>query len=304
MTNKKQTILRLIIYLFISFGIPFILVFIYVANFGWTINTNWYSPLAAFSMFCPMIANILTRIITKEGFNNSYIKMKIKGNIRYFVIALIFPFMCGISIAVFTALLIFPENVLGNMIEHFRFTDFLVLTAYLAAVTIASIFQGFGEEFGWRAYMLPKLETLMPFPAAIIFGGIIWGMWHAPIIACGHNFGTDYPGHPWVGIGLMCISCICIGLYLTALTKSCKSVLPAALAHIAINNISGSLSGTMLSYIDIPESTMAELGIDFSYSLLFVVITSLFALATGIIILLLSQKAKSINSDIIPDQTQ
>lgn len=290
MTNKKQTIKRLVIYLLISFGIPYILIFIYISKFGWTINNDWYGPLASTAMLCPMIANILTRIITKEGFDGSLIKMKIKGNIRYFVIALVFPFICGIISAVLSALFIFPENSLLNMMQHFKVTDYLVMCAYLSAVTVTAIFQGFGEEFGWRAYMTPKLETLMPFPAAIVVGGTIWGLWHAPLIACGHNFGNDYAGSPWLGIGLMCIACICIGLYLTALTKASKSVLPAALAHIAINNIAGGVSGTMLNYIDIPETTLDELNSAFSYSILFMSVISFTALAAGIIIFLSKRK--------------
>ena len=30
--------------------------------------------------------------------------------------------------------------------------------------------------------------------------GIVWGLWHAPIIAMGHNYGTDYLGAPWLGM--------------------------------------------------------------------------------------------------------
>ncbi|MBQ8135086.1 MAG: CPBP family intramembrane metalloprotease [Clostridia bacterium] len=290
MTNKKQTIRQLVIYILLSFGIPFILVFLYIANFGWTTDNDWYSPLVSFVMLCPMAANILTHVITKEGTENLCLRIKIKGNIRYFAVALIFPFICGIIIAVLASLMIFPENSLINMAEHFKTTDFLVMCPYLAAVTMASVFQGFGEEFGWRAYMMPKLEKLMPLPAAIIVGGIIWGLWHAPIIACGHNFGTGYTGYPWLGIALMCISCICLGTYLTALTKASKSVIPAALAHIAVNNICGSVSGTMLSYIDIPETTLAQLNAEFSHSLLFMIVVSASALTTGVLILVKNKK--------------
>ena len=283
-TLHTPHLIRLVIYLIISFGIPFLLIFIYIANFGFTVENDWYGPLASFAMFCPAIANIITRLVTKEGTENLCLKIKFKGNIRYFLIALIFPIICGIITALIASLTLFPENSLSNMFQHFRYNDFAVLILYVVSVTIAAVFMGFGEEFGWRAYMMAKLEKLMSPSAALIVGGIIWGLWHAPLVACGHNFGNDYPAYPWLGIILMCISCVCIGVYLTALTKASHSVLPAALAHIAINNMCGAISGTMLSYIDIPESELMKISSEFSYSLLFMITMSVSALAAGIAI--------------------
>ena len=39
----------------------------------------------------------------------------------------------------------------------------------------------FGEEFGWRGYLLPRLAPLGGISAAIITG-VIWGLWHTPVI--------------------------------------------------------------------------------------------------------------------------
>lgn len=309
MTNNRRasggkiTAKRLIIFLLLSFGMTFAMFFIYVANFGWTVETDWYGAMAAAAMLMPMIANILTRIITKEGIENLFLSIKPRGNVRYFAIALLAPMICGIFIAVFAALLILPEGSLGKMTENLNIPEFLATVVYLFGVTIAGALLGFGEEFGWRAYMTPKFEELFGCAEkktksrkiiyqAIVFliGGTLWSLWHAPIIACGHNFGTDYPGYPWLGIGLMCISCICFGVYLTALTKASGSVLPAALAHMSINNICGAVSGTLLGYIELPEEFTENVNDIFSYSLLCVIAMSVFFLITGIIILIIKNK--------------
>lgn len=41
-----------------------------------------------------------------------------------------------------------------------------------------------GEEIGWRGFLLPRLEPLGQWKA-ILVSGIIWGIWHAPVIAQG-----------------------------------------------------------------------------------------------------------------------
>ena len=75
---------------------------------------------------------------------------------------------------------------------------------------------------------------------ALLCGGIIWGLWHAPLTCIGHNFGTDYPGFPYVGIVQMCIFCTLVGVLLTILTEKSGSVWPAAFMH-AIGNAGPSI---------------------------------------------------------------
>ena len=53
-----------------------------------------------------------------------------------------------------------------------------------------------GEEAGWRGYLWSVLRPLGFWRTAAIVG-VAWGLWHAPIIAAGHNYGTGYPGWPW-----------------------------------------------------------------------------------------------------------
>jgi membrane protease YdiL (CAAX protease family) len=68
------------------------------------------------------------------------------------------------------------------------------ISGVLVAPLINSLFT-FGEEFGWRAYLQPKLMPLGG-RKVILLMGLIWGVWHWPVIAMGHNYGLDYPGVP------------------------------------------------------------------------------------------------------------
>lgn len=88
----------------------------------------------------------------------------------------------------------------------------------------------FGEEFGWTGYLLPSLLPLGRWRAVGIYG-IIWGLWHAPIIAGGFN----YPGHPIAGVIFMCIFTTAISLIQCSLVLRYRSVLLTSFLHAAIN---------------------------------------------------------------------
>ena len=88
----------------------------------------------------------------------------------------------------------------------------------------------FGEEYGWRGYLQGELVKLGKV-RGILWVGVIWGLWHAPIIAMGHN----YPGYPLLGILLMTLYTVALSfLFGYAVLKS-GSVWLAAFLH-GLNN--------------------------------------------------------------------
>ena len=100
--------------------------------------------------------------------------------------------------------------------------------------------------------MMPKLIELMGMPKAIIVGGIIWGLWHAPLTCVGHNFGMDYPGFPYVGIVLMCLFCTALGTVLMYVTIKTNSIWPAAFMHAVNNSVPSVLLLFMKQDVEIP----------------------------------------------------
>ncbi|TMD77710.1 MAG: CPBP family intramembrane metalloprotease [Chloroflexi bacterium] len=113
-----------------------------------------------------------------------------------------------------------------------------VLISIALAFTLGIIFNmifTFGEEFGWRGYLLPRLAPLGGIYAAIITG-VIWGLWHAPLIVLD---GYNYPGHPWFGLGMMVIFTVSLSMIFAWLRFRSGSIWPSTLAHAAINAQAG-----------------------------------------------------------------
>jgi membrane protease YdiL (CAAX protease family) len=114
----------------------------------------------------------------------------------------------------------------------------LLLTAQIAAsFTLAPLFNtlfAMGEELGWRGYLLPKLLVLGEIPAMLI-SGVIWGLWHAPVILQGHN----YPEHPLLGVGMMIVFTVLLGIFFSWLYLKTKSPWAPALGHGTVNAVAG-----------------------------------------------------------------
>ena len=192
-------------------------------------------------MLYPAIANILTRIITKEGKGEHYLKADLKKHKGICLAAAFFPLIAGI-INLFAMHFLFDKStdmakLLDKNTEGKGASMLLAVICLTYLQDIPLLLLGFGEEFGWRAYLTPKLEKLMPRLPACCVTGIIWGLWHAPLIRYGYDFGRGYAGFPYVGIIAMCIVCMPLSYVLTYMTEKTKSVIPAAVCHTVIDSV-------------------------------------------------------------------
>src|SRR5699024_9575008 len=107
----------------------------------------------------------------------------------------------------------------------------LVGQGLLGGITINAIF-AFGEEVGWRGFLLQEFRSLGFWKASLLIG-LIWGIWHAPlIIFAGHN----YPRTPIVGIVMMTLFCILLCPGLALITVHSRSISAAAFFHGMINS--------------------------------------------------------------------
>ena len=116
----------------------------------------------------------------------------------------------------------------------------------LAAVTLVQVVVGslintvpaFGEEVGWRGFLFPRLQELVGPVVAVVGTGVVWGLWHAPLILLGYN----YPSNPVLGLLAMCVMTTLFGAVLGWLRQRSGSTWPAALAHGTLNAAVGSFA--------------------------------------------------------------
>lgn len=195
-------------------------------------------------MFTPAISVILTRLITQEGTEELFLKPNFKGNLKWYLIAWILtPFIAYIGAVLYFC--IFPGDfsllhssyaMAAGITSTQEYIVVLLQTLPLAILInpVMGLAQCFGEEFAWRGYLLPKLNSRFSPVTATILTGTIWGIWHAPIIAMGYNYGIQ---HPFLGIAAMTVLCIIIGIIAGFLFFRTNSVWPAVLFHAAFNGI-------------------------------------------------------------------
>lgn len=240
------------IFIGITFLLTWSITFLLMANGGYQ---NQYTTVALMvCMMMPLVSVVITTLITKNRFKDVWIKPNFKGNLKYYLIAWLAP----VGIIVFGVglyFLIYPAQfdpqmttfidstknqmtVLGQTPPSTEELRSLIIVQLIASIFIAPIVNFItclGEELGWRGYLLPELCKNYTKTKAIIISSIIWGIWHAPMVAMGHNYGLGYLGSPWTGILAMVVFCIATGALLSYVTLKTKSSIPATIGHSMIN---------------------------------------------------------------------
>ncbi len=237
MKNNAQNAKRLVIFLLLAFGISWIpeIILNHTVGYHEYFETTHYALFTLPITYGPALANLLTRLITKEGFHDMKLHLRLKGNVKYYLMAwLLIPALTALGCTLATSLYgKWDFAALKALYGSPKLLAGTVLFGIGAAPVLA--FNTFGEEFGWRGYMNDKMKPLLGTTGTIVVGGILWGLWHAPLTVEGHNFGKDYPGYPYTGFLYMAILCTLLGVLLMYVTEKTGSIYPAAIMHASLN---------------------------------------------------------------------
>ena len=246
---------RLFLYIGLTFGMTWSMFLLWILSGGIYLDeegslTPIASLIGGIAMLCPTIGMLLTRRLTKEGFAFSGTGSMLLGmNLKnrkwiFYLMVMILPWIY-FELGNGLRLLLSPEAFSTEVAEELGSLLFIQPFASIVNGIFVS-FAALGEELGWRGYMMPKLLKLMDAKWAVPVGGIIWGIWHWPMIYMGHNFGFGYLGYPFTGFAAMCVMSVAIGTILTYVTCRTGSIWPAAILH-AVNNAS---PGILQYYFD------------------------------------------------------
>ena len=201
--------------------------------------------IVAAVMWVPALATVLTiKFVTREGF--AIVNFRFGSWKPYLTSGLLVPF-CFVIIYGLTWLLGLgqPDWGLEQFLATIRSTagtdlptmpsSALVLPVLFVVTLVIVPFInglfGFGEELGWRGYLLPKLMVLGKLKAYLLLG-IVWGLWHLPLIFIGFT----YPGQPILGTLAFIALTITFGIYINELTLSQRSSILAGWVHGVFNS--------------------------------------------------------------------
>jgi membrane protease YdiL (CAAX protease family) len=206
-------------------------------------------------MFIPMsVAIVVQKVIYKEAVRGP-LGISFKLN-RWFLVAWLLPAI--IAFATIGVSLLFPavkyspemagfyemfESALTpEQIEQMKSQAatfpihpfwLSLLQGLIGGLTINAL-AAFGEELGWRG-LLQREFGHMGFWKSSALIGLIWGVWHAPIILQGHN----YPQHPQAGVFMMIVWTLLLSPIFSYVRLRAKSVIAAAIIHGSLNGTAG-----------------------------------------------------------------
>lgn len=225
---------------------PLFLATLFLGNMDAQTKQLTTQGLWAVAMWGPGIAAIITTMfIAKVPFNS--LGLNTLGPKQYYLWAWFLPTALTLLSGLFTVLFGIGKIDLNFAMIRTALAStpggdavpasVVVLSQSLLALTLAPFLNmlfTMGEELGWRGFLLPRLLPLGQWKA-VLWSGLIWGLWHAPVIIQGHN----YPGYPILGVFMMIIFCFLLGTIIAWLYINTKSPWVAALIHGAVNAIAG-----------------------------------------------------------------
>ena len=205
--------------------------------------------LTAVMMFVPMLGVLLAGgQLSGMGW-----KPRLKGNVRLLLAAWLLP-MALTAIGVLLYFAVFPGHfdlsgeylvsvagpeVLEQMEAQGLTYPIVLLITVVACATYAPLVNmllAAGEEAGWRGFLYPQLKARFGKGKGWLIGGVIWSVWHWPLIGLiGYEYGTDYFGFPVVGMLIFCVFPTAAGILCDWLYEKSGSVWFPSLFHGAIN---------------------------------------------------------------------
>ena len=243
MTSKAKGIT---IYLLLAFGvawIPLVIQWLFglrsLSDNATLLEYSIFILVTLPTSFAPAIGAIVVRKwVSREGFADSGLRLNIRKEWRYYLFALLYP---GFVVPI-TLILAFLTGA-GR-------PDFSALSAVslLQMIIIAFVSTPivWGEEFGWRGYLQVRLFTEKPLWAAVATG-LIWGVWHYPMILMGYIFS----GNP-LGLLLYPVNMMFTSILYGWLRLRSGSVWPASLAHATGNTVITPLLASLLPDVEWP----------------------------------------------------
>jgi len=118
------------------------------------------------------------------------------------------------------------------------FSRYQPLYTIIPIIVMVTLLNGFGEELGWRGFMLPRTQSRYSALVSSLMVGLFWGLWHAPVYfieGTAQSMLRSQVGF-WAGLLIFTGTTIAISITFTWIFNNTRgSVLIAAILHGANN---------------------------------------------------------------------
>lgn len=220
------------------FGLSGLITFIY-CRFG-----QIYIPFILFGILLMWLPGVLALIFAKQ--EKIKIPLFARPNWRFLLVAskaLLVVFLVSLASLPFAQFAGFEQirYTLPRFMQELRPFFFVPLAAlYLSVLAIlaglsVNMLAAFGEELMWRGYLWEKFRHL-GFGKASLLIGMLWGIWHAPLVIL---FGLNYPEMPYLGVIMMILFCMMLSPILCYYRAKGMAVIYPAIFHGTLNAIAG-----------------------------------------------------------------
>ncbi|MBU5468458.1 CPBP family intramembrane metalloprotease [Virgibacillus sp. MSJ-26] len=232
---KKTLVIFIASTLFLTSGLAFL-----------ALELDQFSP---FLMIVPLITSFLVQklVLRRPIFGKNGLGFQL-GKKRYLFLAPLFSFLFIIIVysisfmfnpnlfSIEQAYMSIQQDLLTFNEEFSLLTNIFIAGALqLLIAPFLNIFIFIGEEVGWRGFLYPYLISVYG-KKGLIYGGLIWGIWHTPMI---YLYDLNFGPHHHLGLIFMIIFCILSGIILQFIYYKSRSIYSVALMH-GVLNISGS----------------------------------------------------------------
>jgi membrane protease YdiL (CAAX protease family) len=198
-----------------------------------TSNPNWIFVL----MCMPTLASVVARLALREGFADVSFRLGGWRGVRALGFGFIFPSLIGlvaygIAWALGLAQFVGRTQVFGLTLPPALVFVILLLVSSTVGSVLSCVLAA-GEEIGWRGFMLTRLiDAGLPKP--ILLSGVIWGLWHVPLILSGvYAAGPS----PVLSAMIFLIGAISLSVVLAWLRLESGSIWPVIVLHGVWNRV-------------------------------------------------------------------
>lgn len=122
----------------------------------------------------------------------------------------------------------------GTDLAGFSFNpDWGLWLGLLLPITLVTSFAAyFGEEYGWRYYLMPLLQNKFGMKKGVLLLGILWGLWHVPL-----NLFYYSPSTSVQSILVQLAGCVGMGIFFGWVYLRTQNIWAVTVIHFLNNNL-------------------------------------------------------------------